>query len=532
MAALCCTKFLRRAFLPLSFFLTVLIYLDYSIWQAVKRDHDETTFLPTAARTSSSSSSSGDNATSSRKTKRTPTSNTRTKSIRSRHLPQDLQSSKWSEVHNFTVVVMSFRRHCEVAAIVKHFRRCRPRQIRVMWNDLSRKHLIPKFKAEFLLLDGTADKDPGKQEHPRDHVVEKEEHQTEVVIDVPEADNLMTNRFAAMPYGELKTDAVLQLDDDIIYPCDEVIGAFRLWQRFPHRMIGWTPRFFEFPAPRGGKSKLRPPAASTASSSATSQTSVDVENYDGLQYSWDTSYHKFGWNRASTVFLTKGGMAHKRFYKAYGTDPRFAEFRDIVNEKRTAEDILMSFVHAITIREEVAGQEQAGATSAKSSSSSLMIRGTTAVTNATARDVTVPAVAIEDRKPLVVLAYGAHQASDNIPYGMSCDLVGTTSTAGSSTSTSEKKPVQQITSHTAYKPLSAYSDSMERRFKILQQLATRFGDVFETATFSEDYAVWDWRVGKMRLVKDYCGSSGSVFNALNYLLCVREMWTLRGNMTQ
>lgn len=49
--------------------------------------------------------------------------------------------------------------------------------------------------------------------------------------------NKLSNRF--YPYGEIETEAVLHIDDDIIMlTSDEVEFAFEVWREFPDRIVG------------------------------------------------------------------------------------------------------------------------------------------------------------------------------------------------------------------------------------------------------------------------------------------------------
>ncbi|OIW10006.1 hypothetical protein TanjilG_32746 [Lupinus angustifolius] len=51
----------------------------------------------------------------------------------------------------------------------------------------------------------------------------------------------MNNRFKEIQYFE--TDAVISIDDDVIFPWSCVEFAFDVWQSAPDTMVGFVPRF-------------------------------------------------------------------------------------------------------------------------------------------------------------------------------------------------------------------------------------------------------------------------------------------------
>ncbi|KAK6790374.1 hypothetical protein RDI58_014174 [Solanum bulbocastanum] len=52
--------------------------------------------------------------------------------------------------------------------------------------------------------------------------------------------NSLNNRFKVDP--SIKTRAVLELDDDIMMPCDDVERGFKVWREHPERIVGFYPR--------------------------------------------------------------------------------------------------------------------------------------------------------------------------------------------------------------------------------------------------------------------------------------------------
>mmetsp|Transcript_856 Transcript_856/g.1682 ORF Transcript_856/g.1682 Transcript_856/m.1682 type:complete len:285 (+) Transcript_856:58-912(+) len=119
-----------------------------------------------------------------------------------------------------------------------------------------------------------------------------------LVVDTPNTSNL-TNRF--LPEAFL-TNAVFSVDDDVTYSCGEVKDAFRIWQQNPEKLVGFHGRHIMA---------------------------------NGL-------YTAEGPN---TVFITKGGFANRSFYSLYFAE-EYKDLREAVNDARTGEDLLMSFLHA------------------------------------------------------------------------------------------------------------------------------------------------------------------------------------------
>merc|ERR1739841_132603 len=67
-----------------------------------------------------------------------------------------------------------------------------------------------------------------------------------------------------------------------------------------------------------------------------------------MGYFWQSSYDLWGSNQANTVFVTKGGFLHRLWHSIYFIS-EFKGLRSMVNSNRTAEDLLMSFLHAALV---------------------------------------------------------------------------------------------------------------------------------------------------------------------------------------
>lgn len=111
----------------------------------------------------------------------------------------------------FTLLTMTYdARIWNLKMFVKHYSRCSSvREIVVVWNKGQ-----PPELSEF-------------------------DSAVPVRIRVEEK-NSLNNRFKVDP--SIKTRAVLELDDDIMMPCDDVERGFKVWREHPERIVGFYPR--------------------------------------------------------------------------------------------------------------------------------------------------------------------------------------------------------------------------------------------------------------------------------------------------
>lgn len=111
----------------------------------------------------------------------------------------------------FTLLTMTYdARLWNLKMYVKHYSRCSSvREIVVVWN----KGVPPKLSD----LDSAVP--------VRIRVEEK---------------NSLNNRFRVDPL--IKTRSVLELDDDIMMPCDDIERGFNVWRQHPDRIVGFYPR--------------------------------------------------------------------------------------------------------------------------------------------------------------------------------------------------------------------------------------------------------------------------------------------------
>ena len=119
---------------------------------------------------------------------------------------------------------------------------------------------------------------------------------------------------------DFRTDAIFSVDVDMFYDCDSLQMAFDTWKTsnsqtnnsdkdYNSTTVGFHGRFIR-----------------------------KVGDYDfSVSYKLRTEF------KHNTVFVTKGGITHKNAFNEFFKD-EYKDLRDYVDEKITAEDILMSFI--------------------------------------------------------------------------------------------------------------------------------------------------------------------------------------------
>ena len=128
------------------------------------------------------------------------------------------------------------------------------------------------------------------------------DHQLQVIST---SANKLSNRF--FPYNEIKTEAVLAIDDDIIMlTSDEIEFGYQVWREFPDRIVGFPSRLH-----------------------------VWTEN-GKLKYESE-------WKNDISIVLTGAAFYHNYFNHLY-TYKMPGDIRDWVNEHMNCEDIAMNFI--------------------------------------------------------------------------------------------------------------------------------------------------------------------------------------------
>ncbi|CAN1318886.1 Glucosamine inositolphosphorylceramide transferase 1 [Linum perenne] len=123
-----------------------------------------------------------------------------------------------------------------------------------------------------------------------------------------EKENSLNNRFRKDPL--IKTRAVLELDDDIMMPCDDIERGFNVWRLHPDRIVGYYPRLIS-----GNPLKYR------------------AEKY--------ARSHK-GYNMILTgAAFVDAGTAFDRYWGEQGKAGR-----EIVDKHFNCEDVLLNYLYA------------------------------------------------------------------------------------------------------------------------------------------------------------------------------------------
>jgi glucuronyl/N-acetylglucosaminyl transferase EXT2 len=103
-----------------------------------------------------------------------------------------------------------------------------------------------------------------------------------LVFEVHPKDSL-NNRF--MPSTEIKTEAVLSVDDDLIIPCDVLAENLHVWRSFDKTLVGFSPRAYAYDAVTGAVKYLR------------------------WQHTW--------WSGVFSIMLTKASFLHRDYLRLY-----------------------------------------------------------------------------------------------------------------------------------------------------------------------------------------------------------------------
>lgn len=140
----------------------------------------------------------------------------------------------------------------------------------------------------------------------------KSSRHIELKFDINKEDSL-NNRFKEIK--DLNADAVLSIDDDIIFPCSDVELAFSVWQSARDTMVGFVPRV-HWVDHSGGTIGYK---------------------YGGWWMVW--------WTGTYSMVLSKAAFFHKKYLYMYTKDMP-ASIRKYVTRSRNCEDIALSFLVA------------------------------------------------------------------------------------------------------------------------------------------------------------------------------------------
>eukprot|EP00746_Dinoflagellata_sp_MGD_P155473 gnl/MRDRNA2_/MRDRNA2_85399_c0_seq1.p1 gnl/MRDRNA2_/MRDRNA2_85399_c0~~gnl/MRDRNA2_/MRDRNA2_85399_c0_seq1.p1 ORF type:complete len:345 (+),score=51.20 gnl/MRDRNA2_/MRDRNA2_85399_c0_seq1:108-1142(+) len=189
------------------------------------------------------------------------------------------------EEGQFEMVINTFDREQNLMKLLDHYDRCKTDiyKIHVVWNE------------------------PWKQ---TPEWLEKLTLTSNVVVDRNPTTNL-TNRFKNRDFVK---DGIWQQDDDVIYDCRLVVGAFKVWERHKEQIVGYGARYMQ----------------------------KENELSESDHNTWDPCWER---GISNIVMVTKGGFLHKKWYDKF-FHPKWEKYRNMVDEHITCEDILMAMMHA------------------------------------------------------------------------------------------------------------------------------------------------------------------------------------------
>ncbi|KAK7162670.1 hypothetical protein R3I93_006877 [Phoxinus phoxinus] len=125
--------------------------------------------------------------------------------------------------------------------------------------------------------------------------------------------NRMRNRLH--PHPEIKTDAVLMLDDDTLVSVPDISFAFSVWKQFPDQIVGFVPRKH----------------VTTASG---------VYSYGGFELQDPDK----GGGDSYSMILVGAAFFHRRFLTLFRDQP--GEVHSLVDQTQNCDDIAMNFAVA------------------------------------------------------------------------------------------------------------------------------------------------------------------------------------------
>jgi hypothetical protein len=122
----------------------------------------------------------------------------------------------------YTIVVPTYKRLDLIKPFVEHHIQCPGvGAIHIVWNDVDS---TPPKEDDFFDIDPAF----------KDRTVKFETF----------AENNLNNRF--IPPEGLATDAVFNVDDDMVIPCEYMSAAFEAWMAAPNSLVGFAPRLHTF----------------------------------------------------------------------------------------------------------------------------------------------------------------------------------------------------------------------------------------------------------------------------------------------
>ena len=209
---------------------------------------------------------------------------------------KDLKANRIERGKELTIRVNTFRRNDLLDGFLEYYGtrmnkggECAfIKQIQVVWSDLENEAPLEMAK-----------KYAGGSGSDRNDRIFFEKH----------SKNSLNNRF--IPTGDVPTEAVLSIDDDLLVPCPVLYRSLNVWASFDKALVGYTGRMH---AQHPGSGQMR---------------------YLRWQHTW--------WSGIYSVMLTKVAFLHRDYLIAF---PKLVpqEFLDHVDRGRNCEDLAMAYV--------------------------------------------------------------------------------------------------------------------------------------------------------------------------------------------
>ena len=205
----------------------------------------------------------------------------------------------------FTVVLNTYKRPDRLKRAIDHYTRCEGVDaVRVVWSESG----TPPSGLE---VSGGA----------------------RLVFDVHEK-NSINNRF--VPLKGVRTDAVFNVDDDMIVDCRSVLFAFETWRASSETLVGFNPRLHS--TPRHYLEKT--PLSQRSLRFEPKRPGAGVEEKCPYRY---RHYWYVWWHGVYSMVLTKAAFCHHKYFEMYTNDLPKAVW-DFVHENKNCEDIAMQFM--------------------------------------------------------------------------------------------------------------------------------------------------------------------------------------------
>ncbi|KAI8564185.1 hypothetical protein RHMOL_Rhmol03G0162700 [Rhododendron molle] len=225
----------------------------------------------------------------------------------------------------YALLINTWKRNDLLKQSISHYTSCRGLDsIRIVWSEPN-----PPSDNLVKLLSQVV------QSNSRDG------RQIELKFDIHEEDSL-NNRFKELK--DLKTDAVLSIDDDIIFPCSTVEFAFSVWRTAPNAVVGWVPRMHWIEKLNHAIFQRGLPLMCLEWLQVANVYACSVMNGNAGRYIYG-GWWSVWWTGTYSMVLSKAAFFHKKYLSLY-TNEMPASIREYVAKNRNCEDIAMSFLVA------------------------------------------------------------------------------------------------------------------------------------------------------------------------------------------